>query len=161
VSEARASTVAVHRGVRQFVKFCIVGLTSFTIDLGLFLLLTQFAHFWWPVAKTVSFSFAVTNGYVWNRVWTFRAAGLRRQREQYAMFVTVNVVGLLINLVVMKAAFSVLTGSTGSLKPTAEQSTIATIAATLVVVFWNFFANKHWTFRKPSPEIAEASMTTP
>lgn len=147
-----AQQEALKRGVRQFAKFCIVGVSSFSIDLGIFLLLTQVAHLWWPLAKTVSFSFAVTNGFVWNRAWTFRAAGLRRQREQYAMFVTVNLIGLLINLIVMKVAFSVMTGSTAGLKPTPQQSTIATIAATLVVVFWNFFANKHWTFRKPAPE---------
>jgi putative flippase GtrA len=136
--------------VRQFVKFCIVGITSFTIDAGISALLIFKFNLWWVLAKTISFTLAVTNGFFWNRLWTFRAVGHRRKREQYAMFFSVNVVGYLLNIGIMKCVFWAMTGELRGQHPTKPQFAIATLLATAVVVFWNFFANRHWTFKPPS-----------
>ena len=136
-------------GIRQFVKFCIVGTTSFTIDVGISYALTFGLHMWWVMAKTISFSLAVTNGFIWNRVWTFQAVGHRRRREQYGMFFAVNVVGYILNLGIMKSVFWVNTGQWRGQHPTKPVWLAATLLATVVVVFWNFFANKHWTFKAP------------
>src|SRR5437899_155709 len=74
----------IHRpGIRQFVKFCIIGATSFTIDIGISYVLTFHFLLWWVLAKTISFSLAVTNGFFWNQRWTFKAVGHRSHHEQY------------------------------------------------------------------------------
>src|SRR2546423_11318215 len=104
--------------VRQFVKFCIVGATSFTIDVGISYLLTFHFHMWWVLAKTISFSLAVTNGFFWNLTWTFKAVGHRAHHEQYAMFFGVNIVGWLLNLTIMKAVFFASTGTWRGQHPT-------------------------------------------
>lgn len=147
----RAESVPVHErpDVRQFVKFCIVGATSFAIDAGISAILIFAAGMWWPLANTISFAVAVTNGFFWNRRWTFQAVGQRRQRDQYAMFFGVNVVGLILNLGIMKTVFFFATGQWQGQHPKGLHFTIAKIAATAVVVFWNFFANRHWTFKPP------------
>jgi putative flippase GtrA len=135
--------------IRQFVKFCIIGATSFAIDVSISYFLTFHFLMWWVLAKTISFSLAVTNGFFWNQRWTFRAVGHRKHHEQYAMFFGVNIVGWLLNLTIMKSVFFVSTGTWKGQHPTKPVWIAATLLATAIVVFWNFFANKHWTFKPP------------
>jgi putative flippase GtrA len=134
-------------GLQQFLKFCVVGATSFAIDFGISYFLIFHFHLWWVLAKTISFSLAVTNGFFWNRRWTFDAVGLRHHHEQYVMFFSVNIVGYFLNLTIMKAVFFAATGTWRGQHPTKPVFIAATLAATVIVVFWNFFANKHWTFK--------------
>lgn len=135
--------------LRQFIKFCIVGATSFTIDLGISWLLHY--RFGLPVflAKTISFSLAVTNGFIWNQRWTFRAVGHRKHHEQYAMFVSVNLVGYVLNVGIVMSVIRLSTGTWSPPEAPKPVFIMATLIATAVVVFWNFFANRHWTFRPP------------
>jgi putative flippase GtrA len=146
----QAGSVPFHKrpGIHQFLKFCVVGATSFIIDVGLSYFLTFHMHLWWVLAKTISFSLAVTNGFIWNRLWTFQAVGQRKQHEQYAMFFGVNIVGYILNLSIMKSVFWAATGTWRGQHPTKPVWLLATLFATSVVVFWNFFANKHWTFKR-------------
>ncbi|HSV73094.1 MAG TPA: GtrA family protein [Chthonomonadales bacterium] len=143
-------------GPRQFVKFCMVGSSSFAIDFGVSYMLTYGLGLWWVLAKTISFSLAVTNGFFWNRRWTFRAVGHRRKREQYAMFVTFNIVGWALNVCIMKTVFFISTGAWHGQQPERPMFVLATFAATLVVTFWNFFTNKHLTFgrKRTTPDAA-------
>jgi putative flippase GtrA len=136
-------------GLRQFVKFCIIGASSFSIDFLVSYFLTFHLMMWWVLAKTISFSLAVTNGFFWNQRWTFRAVGRRKHHEQYAMFFGVNIVGWLLNVTIMKTVFWISTGTFRGQHPTKPVWFAATLAATVIVVFWNFFANKHWTFKHP------------
>ena len=136
--------------ILQFIRFCLVGLSSFIIDVGISYVLTYKLNIKWEVSKTISFTLAVTNSFLINRKWTFDAIGQREHHTQYAMFFSVNVVGYLLNLFIMKG---VLFLETGSISGNFAKKTffIATLAATACVVFWNFFANKHWTFKEPKP----------
>ena len=147
-SMSTATGLLQRKGARQFVKFCIVGASSFSIDFGISFILTIGLHVWWVLAKTISFSLAVTNGFFWNQRWTFKAKGHRRSRDQYAMFFTVNIVGYLLNLSIMKTVFFLATGTWRGQHPTVPMFVTATVVATAFVTFWNFFANKHWTFRR-------------
>jgi len=135
--------------VRQFIKFCIVGATSFFIDVTVSYLLHYHARFPVYAAKTLSFCVAVTNGFFWNQRWTFRAVGHRAHHEQYAMFFGVNVVGLLLNAGIFMSVIRATNGEWSPAETPKRWFFLATIAATAVVVFWNFFANKHWTFKPP------------
>ncbi|HXG24101.1 MAG TPA: GtrA family protein [Chthonomonadales bacterium] len=148
--EAGLGTFIQKPAIRQFIKFCLVGTSSFAIDFGVSFFLTFGFHMWWVLAKTISFTLAVTNGFFWNRRWTFRAIGYRRRRDQYAMFYLVNIVGYVLNLTIMKTVFFISTGTWRGQHPTKPVFIIATLVATAVVVFWNFTANKYWTFRRPT-----------
>src|SRR3989454_9628314 len=86
-------------GTRQLVKFCFVGASSTLIDKGtLWLLLSATPRTPWWINASMSFCLAVTNGFVWNRRWTFRARRHGSLRAQYARFVATNLVGLMLNL---------------------------------------------------------------
>lgn len=152
---ASLTDLAKHQGVRQFVKFCIVGFGSMLIDVGGLNLLTH-TGLHWAVAQVISFSLAVTNGFYWNSRWTFRGQGDAAKHELYLRFLAVNIVGLLLNMMVMKLVFAMWPGKT----PThiAAGSLILNVSkgcAIVVVSLWNFFANKHWTFRSSSAPMAE------
>ena len=149
IAETESLRLLDRPGLRQFIKFCIIGSTSFAIDFGISYFLTFPLHMWWVLAKTISFSLAVTNGFFWNQRWTFRAVGHRKHHEQYAMFAGVNIVGWLLNVSIMKTVFWISTGTFRGQHPTKPVWLAATILATVIVVFWNFFANKHWTFKPP------------
>src|SRR5436305_8378468 len=56
----------------QLAKFCVVGVAGYAVNLGVYSLLLNWGNLKYWVAATGSFLVAVTNNYVWNRVWTFR-----------------------------------------------------------------------------------------
>ena len=147
------------RGVRQFVKFCIIGFTSMILDVTIAKILTYRLNWHWILAQVISFSIAVTNGFIWNSLWTFRGLNSSRKRVQYAKFVLVNIVGLALNLAIMKVVFFLFTGHIiNPRNPDEAHWNIAKAAAILVVAFWNFFANKYWTFRPhPAPKASTES----
>ena len=140
-------------GMRQFVKFVIIGFSSAAIDVAVNKILMHRFNTPWLVAGTIAFALGVTNGFIWNSRWTFRGLGSGRQHELYGKFVAVNIVGLLLNLCIMKLVFIAMTGQILlQSNPSSTQWNIAKAIAIVLVAIWNFTANKLWTFRhKPAP----------
>ena len=150
-------------GVRQLVKFCIVGGVSTVIDKGLYWLLLLLAsryapHTPWWLWQSVSFCVAVSNGFIGNRLWTFKvehAPKISRAetRTQYFKFIVTNIIGLILNLVFSKFFLIALTGN---MKHTNIDDprvfVLASLCAVPIVVIWNFSAAKFWTFRAPKNE---------
>ena len=153
-------------GIRQLIKFCIVGASSLIIDLGLLnLLLFQFGWTLFP-AKTCSFLLAVANGFYWNRRWTFgtHAGALK---SQYPKFLLTNTVGLILNLSIMTGAILLATKRGWILANRSPEEILETIlrgegrktfnpltvnaaalVATVFVTAWNFTAARLWTFKR-------------
>lgn len=146
-----------HSGLRQFVKFCIIGASGTIIDVSIAWYLTYSVHLNWIIAQTISFAVAVTNSYIWNSQWTFRGMGSGKRHAMYIKFVGINAVGWLFNLAIMKTVFFAFTGNIihpGN--PEQYQFKVAKALAVVLVALWNFFANRKWTFageREP-PTIA-------
>lgn len=135
-----------HAGLRQFTKFCIIGATSAVIDVGLLNILVS--HHIDPIAARVcSFSIAVTNGFIWNSLWTFRGQGSGRKHEQFLKFVAINVIGLLLNLIIQTGVFYLLTGHKFDRNhPDRLHLNLAVFVAIPIVACWNFLAARKWTF---------------
>ena len=69
-----------------------------------------------PLAATISFSLAVTNGFIWNNWWTFRYAGGSSVRGRYVKFVITNLIGLgCSRIFFVRHRFSLLVASTNAL----------------------------------------------
>ncbi len=173
-SEARAGfagAVLQRPAVRQFIQFCIVGATSTAISFGIFswliygVELDRLLHNWLAgdpnlqelfqhhrlyvqVAALIGFIISVTNGFIWNSRWTFSASGRQNRKRQYLQFVLVNIVGLLLNQMIVFVVMGLLTRGKAPGQKGLEPL-MAAASATCIVVFWNFWANKHWTFKKP------------
>jgi putative flippase GtrA len=141
---ARASEEAqrVRHGLRrpanwfQLVRFSIVGGTGYVINLIVYSLLVQVAEMHYLGAAVVAFCVAVTNNFLLNRHWTFKAAH-GRASFQAPRFLTVSLLALGFNLVVLE----LLVGVAGMPKIPAQA--IAVLAATPL----NFVGNKLWSFR--------------
>jgi putative flippase GtrA len=144
--------------MKQLIKFCLVGLSSTIIDKGIQrVLLLSFPLWPWWFCQTISFCFGVTNGFFWNRRWTFRAHGSGSSRIQYPKFVATNAVGLVLNLAFTKLFLISLTGTVVSgTNPPANTVLFASLLAIPIVVVWNFSASRFWTFR-PSKAATEIS----
>jgi putative flippase GtrA len=144
-------------GVRQLIKFCIVGASSTVVDKGLLWALTKPGQVltrwaWMPWWSWIVFTFClgVTNGFIWNRRWTFRAQGHGSAQTQYTKFFATNAVGLLLNLLLTKLFLMMFTGQFAHPQnPDPNALLIANISAIPFVVIWNFAAAKYWTFRPP------------
>ncbi|MDQ2686327.1 MAG: GtrA family protein [Armatimonadota bacterium] len=149
----KVASLAQRRGVRQFVKFGIVGTSSTIINflvLNVMLNLTNHRF----ISAAVAFLVSVVNGYVWNKRWTFREAQAKAVHTQFTQFLLVNLVGLCLDLLIIwllspPVEHHLLVSYPGFSADKAFKlaTNIAQLVATAVIVFWNFFANRFWTFK--------------
>ncbi len=129
------------RGVRQFVKFGIVGASGFLVNLAVFTLIfamtpvSEHAH-WYAAAYSIAFLSGGVSNYALNRIWTFRATG--HYVVQGVQFLTISVVALFVGLGVSHVLQTYLHLPAGH-----RLWFAATVSGMLV----NFFFNKYWTFR--------------
>lgn len=125
----------------QFLKFATVGVLNTTIDFSIYTALTRLADWHFLYANAVSFLSAVTVSFWINRFWTFRDRP-RRGRRQYVLFFVVNLIALGFNEALLASFVHIAH----------VHDLIAKALATCLVLFWNFFANRTWTFRA-SPNV--------
>ena len=129
------------RELERFLKFMVVGTIGFVVDFGTLNLLVLLAGLQVLIANTISFSLAVISNYTWNRFWTYPDSRSKPVRSQLIQFVVVNVAGLGINTLVLAALTPLFTRMVGELG-----YNIAKAIATVIVLFWNFFVNRYWTY---------------
>ena len=121
----------------QLFKFGVVGATGYLVNLIVFGALTGAADLHHIPAAIGAFLVAVTNNFLLNRMWTFRAeAPGRHPGHQGARFLAVSVAGLAVNLAVLEALVS------GAGLAELPSQAIAVAVAMPV----NFIGNKLWTF---------------
>jgi putative flippase GtrA len=138
----------------RFIRFAVVGAIGAVVDFGTFNLLTTLIGLSVVLASIFSFIAAVVSNFTWNRYWTYpdsRSKSLRRQLFQFAI---VSLVGLLIRTpiialleVPMRRLFVLLPVLPVAFV-TAELlgNNTALAVGVLVVMFWNFFINRYWTY---------------
>jgi len=145
--------------ITRFLKFSVVGTLGAVIDFGGLNLLILAFSFSKVLANTCSFTVAVFSNFVWNRLWTFPESRDRPIVPQLAQFVLVNIGGLLLNQAIFLSLDAWVLGEAGALA--APMATVALsmglahyklaynsskAIATVIVLFWNFGANRLWTF---------------
>jgi len=127
--------------LERFLKFMVVGTIGFVIDFGTLNLLVLLAGLEVLVANTISFSLAVFSNFTWNRLWPYPDSRSKPIRSQLTQFFIVNIVGWGINTLVLWLLTPVFTAIVGRLG-----YNIAKAIATIIVLFWNFFVNRYWTY---------------
>lgn len=157
VSRARTFLRENRREVVRFLKFSIVGATGAVVDFGILYLLHVVVGLHIVLANTCSFTAAVLSNFTWNRFWTYPDSRSKPLSKQLAQFFIVNVAGWGINtgiLVLLRYPCVALMGTaTRSLALALPDEALyklgynlAKAIATGVVLFWNFFANRFWTY---------------
>ncbi|MGH7709432.1 MAG: GtrA family protein [Vulcanimicrobiaceae bacterium] len=127
------------RGVRQFVKFGIVGASGFIVNLIVFTVLQHFTPLdqretRYPSLFSIAFLAGGLSNYFLNRAWTFRSSG--DSVVQGVQFMIVSAVALIVGLIVSHF-----------ITPYLGAGHRTWFVATLSGIVVNFFANKYWTFR--------------
>jgi putative flippase GtrA len=127
----------------RFIKFALVGALGAIIDFG-FLNLMR-GYFGWDLlwANTFSVSIAIVSNFTWNRLWTYPESRSRQKRKQLPQFALVNLIGLLINNLIVVGVDAILVSYIG--EPWSYNA--AKAVAIGVVLFWNFGVNRLWTYR--------------
>ncbi len=120
----------------QLAKFATVGLTGYVVNLAVYTALVRGAGWHYALAATASFLVAVTNNYLWNRLWTFR-----HQRGH------VGFQGLRFFTVAL-AAYGANLGILAALVALGVDKVTAQAIAIVLVTPLNFIGNKLWSFRR-------------
>ena len=118
--------------IAQLMKFGVVGVIAFIIDYGLMVLLTEVFGIDYLVSATVSFTVSVIFNYIASMRYVFRHREGMSKRREFIIFVTLSVLGLLINDLIMWVG----TGLWGI------SYLITKIVATVIVMVWNFVTRK-------------------
>jgi dolichol-phosphate mannosyltransferase len=120
----------------QLAKFSVVGASGYVVNLIVYTALLKGAGFHYALAATCSFVVAVTNNYIWNRLWTFHD-----QRGhvgwQGLRFLVVALFAYAANLAIL--AVFVESGM---------DKILAQAIAVVLVTPLNFLGNKLWSFRR-------------
>jgi dolichyl-phosphate beta-glucosyltransferase len=125
--------------LKIFIRYSLVGIIGTVIDLTiLYLLVENFAFFdrYQFLAYNISFLAAATNNFILNKFWTFQNRS-RNYRKQFIKFLLVSIGGLLLTNILMPG-FQYLFG---------VWYLLAKALTSVIVMIWNFLANKLWTFR--------------
>ena len=118
----------------QLAQFCAVGATGYLVNLAVYAFLLDVVGLPYISAAVGSFVVAVTNNYLWNRLWTFRSqrGGVAYQGMR---FLIVSTAALLANLAVLDLLVRVGLGEI-----------VAQAIAIVLVTPVNFVGNKLWSF---------------
>jgi putative flippase GtrA len=119
----------------QLAKFSAVGASGYVVNLAVYTALLKGADLHYALAATCSFVVAVTNNYIWNRLWTFHA-----QRGhvgwQGLRFLVVALFAYGVNLILLSALIGL-----------GVDKILSQAIAIVLVTPLNFVGNKLWSFR--------------
>lgn len=139
--------------LERFLKFMVVGAIGALIDLGLTNILLSFKV---PIqiATGIGFVVAVISNFIWNRSWTYPESRERAIAPQITQFFIVNALGLLIREIVVTVLddpfrFLVKTVVSSATADAVDRlgGNMAIMVALVIVMLWNFFVNRYWTYR--------------
>jgi len=136
----------------------VVGAIGAVVDFGTLNLLNYFTDMPFVYRQAISFTLAVINNFLWNRYWTYPDSRSKPLTNQLGQFFLINGIGILVRTPIiqlaMRALNAVLQPLLGDVMlPFSDFLTVEVIAENLAVVvaifvilLWNFFANRYWTY---------------
>lgn len=139
---------------KRFIRFAIVGSIGAVVDFATFNLFSGVLHIHHVVASVISFAAAILSNFTWNRYWTYPDSRSKPISQQLFVFSLVNIMGLAIRT----PLFAILSDplrrlfELASIPPlqyfSAEMlgHNTALAIAILVVMMWNYFINRYWTY---------------
>lgn len=127
----------------RFIKFAIVGAIGMVVDLTVLTFSKEILGLPLTLAVALGFSIAVINNFMLNRFWTFPESRNRPIASQLVQFTVVNLIGLAINEVIVLSLHPFFSSTLQD--PFAYLT--AKVIAIGVVLFWNYGANRAWTYK--------------
>lgn len=140
---------------KVFFRYAVVGIIGTIIDVGGLALLVAVTkidpkvdHVFY-VYSSITFTLAVINNFILNQWWTF-GSGAKGMKRRFVKFFLVALGGMVLNnllMFVLIRFFSFLFVLAGLIITNVLLVVVAKIFTSGVVLIWNFFVNKYWTFR--------------
>ena len=143
IKRASSVTGLSPKEITRFLKFAIVGAIGMLVDLAVLTFGREVMGLPLSLAVGLGFSVAVISNFTWNRLWTFPESRKFKKRSQLPKFFIVNLIGLIINQVVLAVALVFLE----PIVPHPWDYNLAKAIAICIVLFWNFGVNRLWTYR--------------
>lgn len=115
-------------------------------------LLTQVFSMRLVFAGSISFICAVLNNFMGNRFWTYPESRSRHILQQLGMFFVVNAAGIAIRIPIlhfMEPPLEILARNSlrvSSIPPETLAKNVTLALAIGIVMLWNFFVNRYWTY---------------
>ena len=146
--------------LKRFIKFGVVGVIGAVVDFGvfnllrpLFLGLISAESLAISIAAAISFIAAIISNFFWNRYWTYPDSRSKRFTTQFIQFTFVNILGIVIRVPVVWLTHGwfetlfrrVLPSIDGNIAVLLGDN-FAVAFAVGIVMFWNFFVNRYWTY---------------
>jgi putative flippase GtrA len=125
------------RNFKQFLKYCIVGTIGTSIDFSILIIEVKYFKIDPVIAATISFTTSASISFFFYKYWVFNNH-IHNYQIQYLKFLTIAVVGLILNTSIMFLFVKIFK----------FWYLMAKIIATGIVLFWNFLGNKYWSFRE-------------
>ncbi|MEI6499362.1 MAG: GtrA family protein [bacterium] len=126
---------------REIIRYGFVGLISTILDFAFlnitYILLGNIDNHLW-LATASGFLIGTINGYIMNSRWTFQYETKGTEAKKFTKFAIIGLVGFALTELIVLGLAHLLD----------VDKNIAKLIAVVIVFFWNYFANKHWTFKK-------------
>ena len=126
--------------MRQFITFAGIGAVGTAGHYLTLIILVEFIYLSPVIATTAGFVVGAIINYVLNYKYTFNST--KNHTEAFSKFAVVAVIGAAMNAFIMQAGLEYFE----------INYLLVQILATAVVLLWNFFINKIWTFAEKNIE---------
>lgn len=143
--------------IPEFVRFVAVLMLGAVIDFGvlniLLLLLPRatFGDLIVVIASAGGFICGLSANFLLHRYWTFRETERKPIRQQLPVFVFISLSALVLRLILVAVLYPLIRESLGGVADLVVQQTlganIAQFLAMGVSMFWNYYANRRWTYQ--------------
>jgi putative flippase GtrA len=137
----------------RFLRFLVVGVFGAFVDFGIENLLHRVFGLPYVWSGTISFICAILSNFIWNRYWTYPDSRSKPIIGQLIQFAIVNIIGLVIRIPILRflepevtRLFSRLPERILVLPYDAMGENLTLAIAVGIVLFWNFFVNRYWTY---------------
>lgn len=136
----------------RFLKFAFVGVTGTIVDFGIMNLMRLVFDVPLVWAQTISFVCAVINNFLWNRYWTYPESRNKAAPKQLVQFFIINLLGIVIRTPLVPWLDRLILNGLNNLsiqlpiKNFVISQNLALAASITIITFWNFFANRYWTY---------------
>ena len=141
------------REFTRFLRFAVVGIIGAIVDFGIENLLHRWIGVDYVISGGISFVCAILSNFIWNRYWTYPDSRSKPIGRQLVEFGLVSVAGLGIRLPMLHFLEPVVTqwvealpAAWWILPPDLLGENLTLAMAVIVVMFWNFFVNRYWTY---------------
>lgn len=146
------SIISDRRERSRFLRFAVVGAVGAVVDFGSYTILHNLLGVNAVLASVLSFMAAIVSNFTWNRLWTYPDSRSKPVSKQLVQFTVVSGVGLAIRTPLFALLVEPLNQlfyklpSIPFLPDDFLGDKVALAIVVIVVMFWNFFANRYWTY---------------